>query len=106
ILSIVYKLGLFVMKLSMDETPSPSKKNCVVISLPLLFIQVLKQPFSMKNIFLETLPSSSNFVLAGTSIWVKSGLNIRHLSLFVSAFFDMIIFFNRPGRLCQFYFWF
>src|SRR5690606_1773962 len=79
-LSIVYKLGLFVIKLSIEETPSPSKKNCVVISLPLLFTHVRKHPFSTKNIFLERLPSANSTVLAGTSNGVKRGLRTLHLS--------------------------
>jgi hypothetical protein len=88
-LSIEYRLGLPVIKLSMDDTPPPSKKNCVVMSFPLLLIQVLRHPFSMKNMVFEMLPSSSSMVLAGTSIGVKKGLKILHLSVLVSAFSDM-----------------
>src|SRR5690606_3040087 len=76
--SMLYKLGWLVLKLSMEETLSPSKKNWVVISLPSLLIQVRKQPFSIKNIFFEISPSRSRVVLAGTSIRLKYGESFSH----------------------------
>src|SRR5690606_11190299 len=86
--SMLYKLGLFVIKLSIEETASPSKKNCVVLSLPLLLTHVRKHPFSTKNILFERLPSANSTVLAGTSKGVKRGLRILHLSC-IGLFCDM-----------------
>src|SRR5690606_22841389 len=71
--SMLYRLGWLVRKLSMEETLSPSKKNCVVISLPSLFTQVRRQPFSMKYIVLEIFPSCNRMVLAGASTCLKKG---------------------------------
>src|SRR5690606_36925824 len=97
ILSIEYKLGVLFIKLSIDETPSPSKKNWVVISLPLLLTQVLKHPFSTKNIFLERLPSASKTVFAGTVTGVKSGLRMLHL-FGIDFSFDMVRFYFQRNK--------
>src|SRR5258708_28556475 len=65
--SIEHILGIFFLKLSIEETPSCSKKNWKVTSLPLLLNQVRRHPFSIKYAFLEYSPSLSRIVLAGTS---------------------------------------
>lgn len=83
---MLYKLGWSVLKLSMEATVSPSKKNWVVICLPSLLIQVRKQPFSMKNMVLETCPSPNKIVFAGTSSGLKKGLNSSHLVDFTGWF--------------------
>src|SRR6218665_322442 len=86
-LSILYKLGWLVLKLSIEATLSPSKKNCVVISLPSLLTQVRKQPFSIKNIVLEISPSCKRIVLAGTSCRLKRWLNLSQLLVIVYIFY-------------------
>src|SRR5690606_18604846 len=74
-----------VRKLSMEETLSPSKKNWVVISLPSLFTQVRRQPFSIKNIVLEIFPSCNRMVLAGASTCLKKGEKIVQGSLLFNS---------------------
>src|SRR5690606_30703382 len=105
ILSILYKLGWLVRKLSMDDTLSPSKKNWVVISFPFAFTQVRRHPFSTKNMVLEILPSCKRRVFAGTFRFVKRERKSSHLLVMVGVLNTSKIykFFCGPDRFSFFY---
>src|ERR1700754_3465983 len=77
-LSIEYKLGSPVSKLSMEDTACPSKKNWKVTSFPWLLNQSLIQPCSIKNAFFETSPSRNRIVRAGTSCRLNKCANSSH----------------------------
>src|SRR5690606_40804878 len=85
--SILVGLGMFFRKLSIEPTVSFSKKNCEVMSFPLLLNHTRIQPFSIRNIFCETSPSFKSVVLAGTSKDRKSTrLNSSHVKISYAVF--------------------
>src|SRR5690606_39185576 len=98
IVPMLYILGWLARKLSIEATLSPSKKNCVVISFPSLFTQVLKQPFSITNMVLEISPSSKSVVRAGTSNRWKRCSNFSHLFVFIASDLYRQQFFTFPKK--------
>src|SRR5690606_23764310 len=91
--SMLYRLGWLVRKLSLEETLSTSKKNSVVTSFLSWFTHVRRQPFTIKNIVLEISPSRKRTVLAGTSTRLECGANTsQFFSLNVSCFMLAVAF--------------